>query len=301
MNIPEGFVPVTLDLADDYRGYRDQTPRRAADYTFTNLWGWAGHYGLSLGFRNDLCWIHQSRPLPRFWAPVGDWNAADWESHPEIRSGVVFHRAPEELKDILGGRLGSRVSAEDSREQWEYLYSREELATLSGNRFHRKKNHVNAFRKAYGEDYRALDHRTNPAGVADVLRLQEEWCRWRDCGSSPSLQAESDVIFRVVGNWGRLPGLVGGSLYVEDRMVAFSIGEPLDDETLVVHFEKVQPDYRGVYQAINHAFVVHAGQGFSVINREQDMGEEGLRQAKETYNPTGFLKKSRLVIASEGA
>ena len=83
-------------------------------------------------------------------------------------------------------------------------------------------------------------------------------------------------------------------------MVAFAIGEALDPETLVVHFEKVQPDYRGVYQAINNAFVVHAGQGFSVINREQDMGEEGLRQAKETYNPVGFLKKSRLVIAPEG-
>ena len=75
---------------------------------------------------------------------------------------------------------------------------------------------------------------------------------------------------------------------------------PSTIENQVVHFEKVQPDYRGVYQAINNAFVVHAGQGFSVINREQDMGEEGLRQAKETYNPVGFLKKSRLVIAPEG-
>jgi hypothetical protein len=58
----------------------------------------------------------------------------------------------------------------------------------------------------------------------------------------------------------------------------------------------VQPDYRGVYQAINNAFIRHEGEGFSFVNREQDMDEEGLRQAKETYNPVGFLKKSRLVI-----
>ena len=300
MSIPEGFVPVTLDLIDDYEAFRQRTPRRSADYTFTNLWGWAGYYGLSLGFRDDLVWVHQSAPEPRYWAPVGDWNAADWESHPEIRAGVTFHRAPDELGELLRARLNGRVRTDESREQWEYLYDREELATLSGNKFHKKKNHVNGFRKMYGEDYRPLDNRLNPRGIEDVLALQEEWCRWRDCENSPSLQAENDVIFRVAGNWGRLHHLTGGSLYVEDKMVAFAIGEALDPETLVVHFEKVQPDYRGVYQAINNAFVVHAGQSFSVINREQDMGEEGLRQAKETYNPVGFLKKSRLVIAPEG-
>lgn len=139
MSIPEGFVPVTLDLIDDYEAFRQRTPRRSADYTFTNLWGWAGYYGLSLGFRDDLVWVHQSAPEPRYWAPVGDWNAADWESHPEIRAGVTFHRAPDELGELLRARLNGRVRTDESREQWEYLYDREELATLSGNKFHKKR------------------------------------------------------------------------------------------------------------------------------------------------------------------
>jgi len=295
MSMPHGFVPVTLDLEEDYRQFRERTPRCSADYTFTNLWGWAQYYGLGLSFRDDLCWIFQSRPQPCFWTPVGDWEAADWEAQPEIRAGVTLTRAPEELATLLEQRLDGRVIRKECRGHWEYLYSREELATLSGNRFHRKKNHVNAFRKAYGVDYRVLDHRSD--SLEDVLRLQEEWCRWRDCDNSPSLQAENDVIFRVVGNWARLPGLMGGALYVENQMAAFSIGEPLDADSLVIHFEKVQPEYRGVYQAINHAFAVHAGQGFTVINREQDMDEEGLRKAKESYNPIGFLKKHDLAIA----
>lgn len=293
-------MPVTLDLIDDYEVFRQRAPRRSADYTFTNLWGWAGYYGLSLAFRGDLVWIHQSSPEPKYWAPVGDWNAADWESHPEIRAGVTLHRAPDELVQLLAARLKGRVRAEESREQWEYLYSREELATLSGNKFHKKKNHVNGFRKMYGEDYRVLDSAANPRGIEDVLELQEVWCHWRDCENNFSLQAENDVIFRVAGNWSRLRHLRGGALYVEEKMAAFAIGEALDSETLVVHFEKGQSEYRGAYQAINNAFVVHAGEGFSVINREQDLGEEGLRQAKETYNPIGFLKKSRLVISPEG-
>lgn len=293
MNIPHGFQPVNQVSQARYLEFLAATPQRAADYTYTNIWGWAEYYGLSLGFRDDLCWIHQSKPFSCYWAPVGDWNAAKWSSHPELQAGLTLHRVPEQLSTLLKAKWGTRVTEEESREQWEYLYSLEELTNLSGNKFHKKKNHVNAYHKAYGEDYRVLD----AAALEEVLELQDQWCQWRDCESSPSLQAENDVIFRVVGNWGRLPNLCGGALYVENKMVAFAIGEPLDDTSLVVHFEKVQPDYKGVYQAINNAFARHADPRFTVINREQDMGELGLRQAKETYNPIGFLKKNRLIIA----
>jgi hypothetical protein len=235
---------------------------------------------------------------------VGDWNAADWDGCPEIRTGVTLHRVPEELAALLRARLdpgnSGRITREESRGQWEYLYNREDLVLLRGNRFHKKKNHVNAFFGQYGEDYRCLNVRDNPGALDEVLALQEEWCRWRDCAQSPALQAENDVIFRVVGNWRRFDNLRGGALYVENEMVAFAIGEPLDENTLVVHFEKGQADYRGVYQAINNAFARHAGEGFSLVNREQDMDEEGLRQAKETYHPAGFLKKDRLVVGPAG-
>ena len=190
------------------------------------------------------------------------------------------------------------MTATEDRDQWEYLYDREELAQLPGPKFHKKKTHVNGYHRRYGEDYRPLGGASNPDGIEHVLQLQEEWCRWRDCENSPSLQAENEAIFRVVGNWNRLPGLVGGALYVEDRIGAFAVGEKVGD-MMVVHFEKVQAELKGVYQAINHSFVNHSAQGVSLINREQDMGELGLRQAKETYNPVGFLKKSRLVIKAD--
>ncbi|MBR6673960.1 MAG: DUF2156 domain-containing protein, partial [Mailhella sp.] len=239
-----------------------------------------------------------TKPDLRFWAPVGDWEKADWESHPEIRQGVELLRAPHELADILSARLGSRVVMHDDRDQWEYLYDREELATLPGAKFHKKKTHVNGFRKRYGEDYRRLDDPTHPDSIEHVLELQEKWCQWRDCENSPSLMAENAAIFRVIGSWDRLPNLCGGALYVEGEIGAFSVGERVGD-MMVVHFEKVQADLKGVYQAINHSFVNHSAEGVQLINREQDMGELGLRQAKETYNPVGFLKKCRLVIAGD--
>lgn len=143
------FMPVTLDLLDSYMTYFWATSCRSADYTFTNLWGWADHYGLELSFRDDLCWIRQTRPFVQFWAPVGNWGCADWDTHPEVHRGAILHRVPDELTVLLQNRLGiERVVAKPIREQWEYLYSREELATLPGNRFHKKKNLVNQFQQA---------------------------------------------------------------------------------------------------------------------------------------------------------
>ncbi len=291
--LPEGFTHITLGLVDEFMPYFVKTPQKSADYSFTNLWGWADYYGLALAFDKGLCWVYQEKPLPRLWAPLGDWSAADFTKIQEFANKTItLHRVPSLLAQQLKEQFGERLEEKESREHWEYLYKQSDLATLSGNKFHKKKNHVNAYTKAYGIDYRPIDD----SNIDHVLALQEDWCKWRDCESSPALQAESDVIFRVVGNWNRLPGLSGGALYVEEKMVAFSIGESLDKDNFVVHFEKVQPDYKGIYQAMNQTFAEKAAAGYEFVNREQDMGEEGLRQAKLTYNPLGFLEKSTLVI-----
>ena len=95
----------------------------------------------------------------------------------------------------------------------------------------------------------------------------------------------------MLSHWDRFSGLDGGSLYVDGQMVAFSVGEKLDDLSLGVHYEKGLNGFRGVYQTINREFARHAGEGFTYINRAQDLDEEGLRQAKMTYLPADFLRK----------
>ena len=160
-------------------------------------------------------------------------------------------------------------------------------ATLPGNRYHKKRNHLRGFEKAYGIDYRPLDD----AMVEDVLGLQDDWCQWHECEDSPSLRAENEAINRVLSHWELLDGLCGGSLYVDGQMVAFSVGEALDEKTLGVHYEKGLNGFRGVYQTINACFSREAGNGFELLNRAQDLDEEGLRQAKMTYLPTDFLRK----------
>ena len=78
---------------------------------------------------------------------------------------------------------------------------------------------------------------------------------------------------------------------VETEMAAYTVAEKLSADTLVIHFEKGDHDFKGVYQAINQIFLENAGRGFTMVNREQDLDSEGLRKAKLSYNPVGFLKK----------
>jgi len=124
--------------------------------------------------------------------------------------------------------------------------------------------------------------------------MQQLWCEWKSCDDIPGLRAENHAISRVLRKWDRLPGLLCGALYVKDYMVAYAVGEPMTEDMVVVHFEKGLAEYKGVYQAINQAFLEHSCSGFKWANREQDMGEEGVRKAKESYNPSHFLKKYRV-------
>lgn len=291
------FTPVSLDKRDEYYALWQATPRRSLDYTIANLWGWQEYYGLEWRFDGDLCWIRQTRPQLIHWAPLGPWQEIDWPKalpatfREEKRQ---FRRVPEELLAIWQKAMPSMVAAEEDRGQFEYLYSQEELANLPGNRFHKKRNHLNSYVKTYGEpQYQPITDKM----VEDVLAVQDTWCQWHECDDSPSLMAENEAINRVLTHWDKFRNFYGGSLYVDGKMIAFSVGEKLDGETLGVHFEKGLNGYKGVYQAINCMFARHAGQGFKWINRAQDLDEEGLRQAKMTYMPAGFLKKYNVVIS----
>ena len=176
--LTENFSSIELGDAAAYAPYFRALPLHAADYTFTNLWGWGTHYNLEWRTAHGLCWIRQKRndlPVERLWAPVGDWYAADWAAMPELVPGTTILRAPEPLCELLLERLPGRVAIEETPGQWEYLYTQEALSTLAGNKLHKKKNHVNGYMKAYGEDYRALNGEIMP----QVLALQDDWCKWR--------------------------------------------------------------------------------------------------------------------------
>ncbi len=287
------FSPISLEHKSKYFEYWQVMPQHSIDYSLVNLWGWSNYYKLEWQFNEKLCWIRQKNTNLN-WAPVGNWEEVNWQNEHKLDNGITLVRVPERLALILEEALPDRVQKQETRGQWEYLYNMHELATLPGNRYHKKRNHVNGFKKTYGEpDYRPIDDST----VEDVLALQDDWCQWHECTNSEALLAENEAINSVLSHWYDFDGLIGGVLYVENKLVAFSVGELLDQTTLGVHYEKGRTGYRGVYQTMNACFVKHAGVNSLLINRAQDLDEEGLRHAKSSYLPTDFLKKYTLTIA----
>ena len=289
------FEPIDLERQSTYLQRLQQCPQQASDYSFVNLWGWAAEYGLSWSWQDELVWIKQARPREMLWAPVGPCADVDWGLCLEkvLNGPTTFIRVPDGLLQFWQAGLAQRLTAAEARGHWDYLYQTQELIELKGNRFHKKKNLLNQFIKKYDYAYVTLDAST----IGKALEMQTDWCTWRDCESSDILSAENQVIARILHHWPRLTGLTGGALLVEGTMAAYTVAERFSADTLLIHFEKGSPDYKGVYQAINQMFLEHEGPGFALVNREQDLDDDGLRKAKLSYNPADFLRKHRVVIA----
>jgi len=285
------FQSPELSLQDRYSEKFSLTPQPVSDYSFTNIWGWSQEYGLEIAFAHGLAWIRQEKPEKGYWAPVGNWDK-DWIAIlKDFPRPARFIRVPEDLAGRLKKEVpGIKVS--EAREHWDYLYSVPELTALKGNKWHKKKNLYNQFVRQNKFDYVTL----NKKYIEHALGLQTEWCLWKECAESETLEAENQVVVRVLGAWEQLMNLFGAGLMVEGEMAAFTVAEALPDNSLLIHFEKGCPKYKGVYQAMNRLFLKYSAQNFQIVNREQDMGDPGLKKAKESYHPVGFLKKYTAVL-----
>ena len=293
------FTPISINYAKAYKELLNKTNASASDYSFGNIWGWSGHYGLEWMLQDGLCWIRQNfQGTTIYWAPVGDWKNYIWTTCGQMEQGREFIRVPEELAEHWKRIYSGRIEITESRGQWDYLYTVEDLAKLPGNRYHKKKNHLNQFKKLYAFTYQAM----TPDCVEDVLEMQAEWSKWREVEDSPSLKSENKAVARVLEMWDSLPDLVGGAIHVNGNVIAYTIGEEIGPDTMVVHFEKGMPAYKGVYQAINNCFAkaIAETKKFIYLNREQDMDDAGLRRAKESYNPVKYIKKYSIRILPRG-
>ncbi|UCD02537.1 MAG: DUF2156 domain-containing protein [Promethearchaeota archaeon] len=126
--------------------------------------------------------------------------------------------------------------------------------------------------------------------VEKCRELQLEWCIMRACTEDESLEAEQDAIYEALDNFETL-GFSGGLLCVEDKCAAYTFGEMLNERTLVIHIEKAHAEYQGSYQAINNLLLKNCCVDAIYVNREQDLGIEELRRAKESYKPLRMIKK----------
>lgn len=192
---------------------------------------------------------------------------------------------------LLRYLTGKNLEIIEDRDSFDYLYLRDELSTLPGSRLHKKKNRINYFVKRH--DYRVeLFEKRHSDGCLELLEI---WGRIAgvDVGSSASLAPELEAAGEAVTLVEEL-GLSGVVVTVAGRVSAFALGEYLNHETAVCHFEKADPFMEGLSQFINREFAARLFGDSRFINREQDLGEPGLRNAKLSYHPLELIKKYRV-------
>ncbi|MCB2291391.1 phosphatidylglycerol lysyltransferase domain-containing protein [Clostridium sp. CS001] len=175
---------------------------------------------------------------------------------------------------------------EEDRDNFDYLYEAQKLMTLSGKKLHSKKNHYNAFTKSY--NYEVVEI-TNEKVINDVIDAAQKWYEETD-EKDIKLYYELIAISNLVNNMNLLK-LKGIAVYVNGKVAAFSIGESLSEELAVIHIEKGDKNINGIYSFIAKTFIDKCFNNVEIINREQDMGIDGLRKSKMSYYPLKLEKK----------
>lgn len=283
--------PLTLDDRLSVTEYLRRFPPEISELTFTNLYAWRHTRPIwTEEFKDSLLLFAETKMgLVLLGNPVGP--VALTEVFKEYGSRISgADRFPRER--LAGVTLPPGATAVEDRDNADYVYRREGLATLAGRHFTRKRNHINQCLAAYDCQYEMI----TPETVPECLAMQERWCAARDCRTEPGLCGEYQAIEETLRHYGEFP-LTGCAIRIEGNIEAFTVGEALNPSTAVCHFEKAMPQFQGLAQVVNQWFARDNLAGFAYVNREQDLGIPGLRKAKESYFPDHMVEKVRIVLA----
>ncbi|MBR1658517.1 MAG: DUF2156 domain-containing protein [Synergistaceae bacterium] len=290
------FRKLTWQDKDFYTRFYEESPVHYAEYSFFCLWGWSHAYPIEIAETDgDLLWLRSGGPLAGMFGPCGNWNAVkDWDKELScFSSGDIIYDVPASVMKILSSRENLRFT--EDRDQHEYVYAVKDLTALKGKAYAHKRNRVRAFLDGYEWDYYPI----KPDDFAEIMEFQESWRAHRmltmNQDEAESLADEDTAIRNALEKWEDF-NFKGGMLKIDGKIVAYTIAEELDPENLDVCFEKAFSEYAGSYQAINYMFLKEQGSQYTWVNREEDMGEPGLREAKLSYNPSMMLEKYQMEI-----
>ncbi|MFH0782148.1 MAG: DUF2156 domain-containing protein [Pseudomonadota bacterium] len=278
--IPEypSTIAVTLAMRQLLHPMFKALPDGISEFTFANIYLFReGHkYAISRLSDSKLVILGQDEDRRFFMSPFG------LPEKPQLCTLMTDHarmKCVSETQKVLLEGMGFKVP--EDRDNFDYLYLRQELAELTGRKFQKKRNLIKAFVNNYNYEGRPLLDEYMP----DALKILEAW---REEHDSPG----DYIAAREALEKSEELQLCGGIYYADGEPAAYSLGEELACGTsFVIHFEKALNRYKGLYQFVNQAFASIIGDPYVTLNREQDLGQEGLRHAKLSYRPSGFVKK----------
>ncbi len=289
------FHPLTLFDREAMQAVTLHSGRRNCNYTFANLVGWQFWY------YTEVCVLEKAMVLRYTFDGQRAYMVCTSEDLSLELIEALFDDSNGDLTlmgledsqveqlSMLNGPLS--ITTEPVRDQYDYIYRRTDLATLHGKHLDAKRNHINRFRAEHPDfEYRPL----TPESFDECRRLTEIWQEEKNQNQNgngnknETIDAEHRVMENIFSNWDAL-GMTGGSIFVDGRMVAFTYGSAVTTDTLDVCVEKADRHVEGAFAIINQQFAEHLSEQYIYLNREEDMGIPGLRQAKLSYHPEILL------------
>jgi len=281
------FAPLSLEMAREISPHLVQLPDGVSEFSFAGLYLFRYRYDYRVSICDNVLVVSGALDGKRFFITPCCTTTIEtvrclFEDHDEWK--LISPAFLEKNSKVISG-MG--LTVDEDRDNFDYLYLRTDLATLSGKKYHKKKNHVNAFELSYpGFSLKPLDLSTR----ADASAVLESWVAREPHPEETDYRAAKEAL-ELLDQF----DMIGLVLYVDGFPVAWTLAETVAGGRMsAVHFEKARTDYRGAYQYINYAFAQSLPESIEFINREQDLGDEGMRQAKMTYRPAGFVQKFRV-------
>lgn len=266
--------------------------RGSLEFNFTTVFVWRNIFNHQIARMDDYFLLRAGAKNPIYQFPAGRGplepviRALDEDAR---KAGVPLrlNAVPPDGKALLEALYPGRFAFENSRNDADYVYETQALATLAGKKLSAKRNHIHRFTENHPSwAYESLSAKN----LDEVRRMNTEWVLLTGCAPDEGLSDEYCAVESAIRHYDRL-GLAGGLLRAEGKVIAFSIGDPLNEDTFLIHFEKAFPEIQGAYPMINQQFVQHNCMDYPYVNREEDAGLAGLRKAKLSYHPARMVEK----------
>jgi len=267
-----------------------------SDLSFANMFIWGADGKIQYTITDDVLYIKLNfTTFPEFfWPPIPRYGS-DFE-YRNLIDNVFYYLEEKDIVPVIRNiwepfkiiieEAYPELYLEPADIAWDYVYSREKLATLKGKKLHGKRNHINKFLEIYPNyEYKKLE----PSMYQSCIDVYDDWKEGKDL-STDEFNNEKRSVTLALKNMEQL-GLTGGAILIDGVIKAFTLGERIRKDVQLIHIEKADANINGLFAMINQQYVLHECQDVEFINREEDLGVEGMRKAKKSYYPAYMVKK----------
>ena len=296
------FKSLNIEDKEVIEKYVNKEKLESYEYLFSSLYMWRKLDNVKYDIVNDVLVIEKNEEgKGTFYAQPLKYNKENLTELVDILiernenftdRNYLFGDVDESFIEDLKKYTDYKIEIKEDINDFEYVYNTNDLIELRGKKYHGKKNHVNSFEKSYKYEIKAID---NEKVIKDCIMLLHKWHDEVAVTVDKEMLMEIDAIKDLFSEL-HFFDLKSIAIYVDGELAGFAVGEKVNDKMAVIHVERGEVEYKGIYAFLNRQFLIESFSDTKYVNRQEDTGNAGLRKAKKSYHPVKMVKKYLIKI-----